>query len=108
MAGVAETSREAVAKISQPGRKSVSDLIEAVVVAAMRAGAADLSMKEIQADLRRVYGREVEVASISGRVNELVAAKRLVRLENNRRPCRVTGHTIAPLAAPMVQERMFY
>lgn len=108
MSGVADTSREAASKISGLARKSLSDLIEAVVVGAMRAGAADLSMKEIQAELRRVYERDVEVASISGRVNELVAAKRLVRLENSRRPCRVTGHTIAPLSAPLVQERMFY
>ena len=108
MSGVADTSRQAVAQISNPARKTLGDLIESVVVAAMRAGAADLSMKEIQADLRRVYGRDVETASISGRVNELVAAKRLVRLDTSRRPCRITGHTIAPLSAPLVQERMWY
>lgn len=108
MAGVTETSRQAVAQISNPARKSLADLIELVVVAAARAGVRDMSMKEIQSDLRRLYGREVEVASISGRVNELVSARRLVRDDINRRRCTVTGHTVAPLSAPPVQERMFY
>jgi hypothetical protein len=108
MSGAAQTSRQAVAEISGTVRKTLGDLIESVVASAMRSGARDLSMKEIQAELRRVHGRDVEVATISARVNELVTAKRLVRDAHGHRPCRITGKTVAPLTVPLVQERMFY
>jgi hypothetical protein len=105
---VADSSRASLAQISMPGRKSLLDLIESVVAQACRSGAKDLSMKEVQAALRRVHGRDVEVASISARVNELVSAGRLVRDKLHMRPCTVTGRNIEPLSAPMVQDRMFY
>lgn len=105
---VTSTSRESLGQISLPVRKSLSDQIESVVASACRAGARDMSMKEAQAALLRVYGRTVELSSISGRVNELVAAKRLVRDKLNTRPCTVTGQAIHPLSVPAEQARMFY
>jgi len=108
MMSIADTSRESLGQISLPARKSLSDQIESVIASACRSGAKDMSMKEAQAALARVYGRTVELSSISARVNELVAAKRLVRDKLNTRPCTVTGQAIHPLSVVAEQERMFY
>lgn len=105
---IADSSRQALAQISKVGQMSMLDQIESVIAQAMRNGAKDLSMKEVQLAMVRVYGRSVELSSISARVNELVSAKRVVRDKVNLRPCTVTGKAIEPLSVVAEQERMFY
>jgi hypothetical protein len=101
------SSIEAHSQISNPKRKSKADLIESVVVVAMRSGATDLSMREIQAGLLSRFDMRLDLSSISARVNELVAAGRLLRDKTYTRPCRVTGAGVHPVCAPMEQVRMF-
>ncbi|SEN72000.1 hypothetical protein SAMN05216404_106183 [Nitrosospira multiformis] len=55
----------------------------------------NISLKEIQSIHRRNYG-DIELSTVSARVNGLVAAKRLERLEGTRK-CSVTGVNIHPL-----------
>lgn len=101
------TSIEAISRLSTPKRKSKSDLIESVVVVAMRSGAADLSMREIQAGLESRFDMRLDLSTISARVNELVTAGRLLRDKTYVRPCRITGVGVHPVSAPMEQVRLF-
>ena len=55
----------------------------------------DLSLKEIKGIYGRLYG-EIEVSTISARVNALVAAGRLERLDDARK-CSVTGINVLPV-----------
>ena len=102
MTNIAPASRQALAAISLPDRKTKADLIEDVVADAMRAGRPNVSMREVQARLLAAYGLRVDMSTISGRVNELVAAGRLVRSKTTR-PCTVTGQGIHALSKLMVQ-----
>lgn len=111
---VADTSRQSLAAVGLGGRKTLADKIFGVVQAAQRNGAKDMSMREIQQALASSSfddaGRPlwVDVSSISGRGNELVAAERLVRDRLNTRPCRISGRLIEPLSVPARQERLCY
>jgi hypothetical protein len=101
------SSIQAHRQISARRKKSKADLIESVVVVAMRSGAADLSMREIQAGLETRYDLRLDLSTISARVNELVSAGRLLRDKTITRPCRVTRVGIHPVCAPLEQVRMF-
>jgi len=56
-----------------------------------------LSLKEIQRIYRARHG-DIELSTISARVNALVAAKRLERLETTRK-CTISGVSIHPVRA---------
>lgn len=102
MTNIARASRQALASISLPHRKTKSDLIDDVVADAMRAGCQDVSMREVQARLMAAHGLRLDLSTISGRVNELVAAGRLIR-STTTRPCTVTGQGIHALSKQMAQ-----
>lgn len=103
---VANTSRESLAHVPLRERQNLSDQIHDVVAAALRNGAKDVSMREVQDVLWRVHGKRVDMSSISGRVNDLVAAKRLVRDTEHARPCQISGREIHPLSVPAQQGRL--
>lgn len=107
---IADTSRASVAQISNPLRKSMGDMIESVVAkyTAPGNGHRDMTMREIKAGLATVFERDVDLSTISARVNELVAAKRLVRDAEHTRACTVTGVHVAPLSLPPEQGRLYY
>ncbi len=111
---IADTSRRSLGAVGLRGRKTLADKIHGVVQAAQRNGARDMSMREIQRTLAErevdANGRPlwVDVSSISGRVNELVAAQRLLRDRAHPRPCLVSGRMIEPLSVPVRQERLCY
>lgn len=86
-------------------QKSVGDLIESTVVVAMRSGNADLSMRELQNLIDQRYQRWYDLSTISGRVNELISAKRLHRRQDKRR-CLVTGAGVRPLYVTPEQMRI--
>ena len=67
-----------------------------------------MSMQEIQAPLERAVARRVDMSTISARVNELVAAKRVVRDIDHPRACSVSGAMICPLSVAPKQVRAFY
>jgi hypothetical protein len=102
MTNIAPASREALASISLPHRKTKGDLIDDVVADAMRSGCRDVSMREVQARLMAAHGLRLDLSTISGRVNELVAAGRLLRSKTTR-PCTVTGQGIHALSKQMAQ-----
>jgi hypothetical protein len=58
----------------------------------------DMSLKEIQRWYRASYG-EIDLSTVSARVNALVAAKRLERLETTRK-CSISGINIHPVRIP--------
>lgn len=105
---VAPTSAQALAKISMPERATLADLIELTIAQLMREGCKDVSAREAREELHRRYGRFEEMSTMSGRIANLIAAKRLVRDKANTRMCKITGETIAPLSVPAKQDRMFY
>lgn len=100
-----ETSGQALRAVGQRKEGSQMARIEAVVLGVCRNGRKDISMREIQAELRRVHSVDMEMSSISARVNKLVSAKRLVRC-GYARQCSVSGVDIHPLAAPVFQARL--
>ena len=55
----------------------------------------NISLKEIQSIYNR-YHKDIDLSTVSARVNGLVAAKRLERLEETRK-CSITGVNIHPL-----------
>lgn len=102
----ADTSRQSITGMSMRKRKSLADEVETAISQIQRASG-DASMKEVQDHLERHIGRRVDVSSISARVNELEAAKRVVRDRTCTRPCRMTGQAIHPLSVAPEQRRMF-
>lgn len=105
-AGVAGTSRDALAEVSLTARKTMGDRIHDVVAQACREGAKDMSMREIQLALNQRSGIYMDMSSISARVNALVCAQRLVRDKLNPRQCSITGKNIEPLSLPVQQARL--
>lgn len=99
----AQSSAETIAAI---GARKLSEGQEGVMQAirAIRAdGYPDATANEIAVRWEAQHdGRRSNHGAITGRINELVAAKRLVRVAD-RRKCRVTGWLAAPLAIPAEQ-----
>lgn len=94
-------------KISKPRRRTQGDFIEGVVRCALTAGIKDLSMQELKNILARQYDTAMDMSVISRVVNELVAAGRLVRDQDHKRACSLSGVQIQPISMPLVQGRMF-
>jgi hypothetical protein len=79
--------------------KTQGDRIVDVVAAAGR----DMSLREIALDYESAYLLPLDISTASARVNSLVAAKRLERLETTR-PCSMSGRPIHPIRIPQKQE----
>lgn len=82
-------------------QKALYDL----VLGAQRNGAADMSMRELQAAYERLHGKRIDMSSVSSCCNGLVAAGRLAR-STPVRSCTVTGRDILPLSVPLTQARL--
>jgi hypothetical protein len=89
------------------GLKSRADDIFLIVATACRAGVEDLTGREIQTLYERRYGRRIESGTISARVSELLAARRILR-RPQRRVCTVTREVAAPVYVVMKQTRMVW
>jgi hypothetical protein len=89
------------------GLKSRADDIFLIIATACRAGVDDLTGREIQALYERRYGRRIESGTISARVSELLAARRILR-RPQRRVCTVTREMVASVYVVMKQVRMEY
>lgn len=107
----AQSSAQALASVGLSNIKKLQDRIHDICIAAQRNGVLDLSGREIQQRYEQQYsieqGRDVriEMSSVSSRVNALVSAGRLERLEVAR-ACSVTGSNILPVRVPMMQARL--
>lgn len=105
------TSAQALHAVGLTSLKHLQDKIVDICVAAQRNGAQDLSGREIQQLYEQRYSAEqgravrIEMSSVSSRVNALVSAGRLQRLDIPR-ACSVTGSSILPVRVPMTQTRL--
>ena len=104
----AQTSAQAFRDISMPVRKGQLDAIFDLVVAAVRNGAQDMSLQEIAYMFEMVNGKRIDVGTVSGRVNQLVTAGRLVRQPNTERRCSRSGKVVHPVTVPARQDRFVY
>ncbi|SFB96358.1 hypothetical protein SAMN05216344_106110 [Polaromonas sp. OV174] len=77
-----------------------------VVLDSQRSGTQDMSLNEIRDIYESRQGRRIELGFVSARVSELVAAKRLVRLDDIR-ACSVTGSAVRPVCVPSEQAGLF-
>ena len=101
------SSAQALAALGNGGKKRQLDDIHDICLAAQRNGADDLSGKEIQQRYELLHGKRIESSTVAGRVNDLVAVKRLERLTFVR-SCSVTGRDIHPVRVPATQARLVY
>ena len=95
----------ALSAIGLLGMKTRADDVLLVIATACRAGVEDLTGREIQALYERRYGRRIESGTISARVSELLAARRILRRPQTR-ICTVTREIAAPVYVVMKQTRM--
>lgn len=104
---VADTSVESLQRISNSQDfKSLGDLIVVIVRNAQRAGAQNMSMREIKQALLADWSRDVDMSTISPQVNRMVVCGRLLRDKDHPRVCTVSGVPISPLSVPVVQTRL--
>lgn len=104
MTAVAETSREALSKISGTRAALITDAIFRAVEEAERAGTDGASMREIKEALAK-RNMDVDMSTISGRVAELIKVKRLKR-KTEKRMCSVSHQCIGPLVVTPLSERI--
>jgi hypothetical protein len=103
---VTETSRDAYDQAISSGRTAaLTDAIFKAVERAHRNGIKDMSGREIKEAIRDEFPR-ADCSDISGRVRELVRAKRLAKNKDQKRPCTITGFSIGPVSIPRIQDRI--
>jgi hypothetical protein len=86
--------------------KSQADRLCAIVLSFCAGGSgADLSMQEIKKIHQQLHG-DIELSTVSARINSLITAKRLARRSTTRK-CSVTGVLIHPVSAPFGQGELF-
>lgn len=104
---VADTSIAAWRKMPCAKLKTQNDRIAAIV----EASDGDMSLGEIKVIYRQLFqrgvpeGKRIEANTVSRAVNDLIASKRLERLEETR-PCNFTGVDIHPVRVPARQHNI--
>ena len=99
------TSAQALAAIGNKALAASCTRLLDICIAGQRNGAVDFSSREIQSLYEAQFSQRIEAGTISARVNELVASKRLVRSLVSR-PCVVTGRPVHAVFAPATQVRL--
>lgn len=99
-------SQVAAEKQEQRQRKQQGDVVLDIVVAAVRNGAIDMSLREIAQTFTKVHRKPIDVGTVSARVTALVDAGRLVRLPGSVRACSISGKTVSPVTVPATQVRL--
>ena len=102
-----EASYLALGQLGLVGLKTSADDVYLVIAAACKAGAADLTRRELQALFEKRFERRMDASSISARVNELVTAQRVFERKDNR-VCGVTGNMVGAVYVVMKQTRLVY
>jgi hypothetical protein len=102
-----DASYLALGQLGLVGLKTSADDVYLVIAAACKAGAADLTRRELQALFEKRFERRMDASSISARVNELVTAQRVLERPDNR-VCTVTGNMVGAVYVVMKQVRLVY
>lgn len=95
---VRDTSIEAYHNISNTYKATVCDSIYSIVAESNSA----LSLREIQSRYNSTHQASIDVSTVSGRVNELIAAGRLERTAPVRK-CTFSGKSVHPVSIVPVQ-----
>lgn len=105
-APVGITSREASARaldqVGIRGRKTQLDEVMDIVRGAQMHGAESLTRREIRQRWERLSSKRIDTSTVSARVNDLLAAGRLVASQEPR-ICNVTGKLVTTVFAPRKQ-----
>lgn len=115
---VQDTSINSYYSMPNEKKQGQADRIEAVVkFLCTGTPGADCSLREIKRtydarykgtyDARGKMITEIDVSTVSARVNELIAAVRLFRPENYSRKCSISGETVHPVKLPSAQFTLF-
>ena len=107
ISNVATTSRQALARLSQPGKNTQGDDVFEVISKACAAGRKDLSLREIKHLYQDRYSRDIDVSTVSARVNALVKAKRLVHAAESRL-CAWSARSVLPVSLAPTQPDLPY
>ena len=105
---VAQTSYAALEGLSRQAVSARAAEVLLVVTLACKAGHKDMSLREIKQAYIRQFDKDIDVSTVSARVNELVKAQSLVRLAGSRRPCTLSKASVLPVTVPVVQARLAY
>lgn len=95
---VLDTSIDAYHSIGNAYKATVCDSIYSIVAESQAA----LSLREIQSRYNDLFDANIDVSTVSGRVNELVTANRLERTTPVRK-CNFSGKTVHPVSIVPVQ-----
>lgn len=98
---VLDTSIDAYHSLGNVYKENVCESIYAIVLLAHES----LSLREIQAKYNSLLSANIDVSTVSARVNELVTAGRLERTAPVRK-CKFSGKTIHPVSIVPVQMRL--
>lgn len=102
---VTDASYLALEQLGLIGLKTSADDIYVVIAAACRAGALDVTGREIQALYEKRFERRIESGTISARTGELLTAGRISR-RSDVRVCSVTQKMARPFYVLAKQTRM--
>lgn len=102
-----EASFVALGQLGLLGIKTSADDVYLVIASAIRAGAVDVTRREVQVLFERRFERRMDANLISARVNELVTAGRVFERKEDR-ICTVTGNKVGALYVLMKQTRMVW
>lgn len=98
---VLDTSIDCYHSMGNMYKATVCNFIYSIVAHAQEA----LSLREIQAKYNSLLSANIDVSTVSARVNELVTAGRLERSAPVRK-CNFSGKTIHPVSIVPVQMRL--
>ena len=102
-----EASYVALGQLGLMGIKTSADDVYLVIASAIRAGAVDVTRREVQVLFERRFERRMDANLISARVNELVTAGKVLERKEDR-ICTVTGNKVGALYVVMKQTRMVW
>ena len=104
---VQDTSIDAYRSMPVRKRATQADQIHSIVETFCSSWGKDLSLNEIKRLWRRLYKKDIELSTVSARVNELVAAGRLERLDTIRKCTVIKDSSIHPVRIPEGQRGLF-
>lgn len=100
------TSADAYSALGLKAVQGQARAIFDVVLGAQKAGARDMSLREIREAYERRCNKRIDVSSVSARVNNLIAMGWLERRAEVR-PCSISNAGVRPVFVPAKQARMF-
>lgn len=100
-----DTSSSAFKELGLKALQAQARAVFDVALACQKAGARDMSLREIREAYERTHGVRIDVSTISARVNGLVAMGWLQRREETR-ACTISKHGVRPVFVPAKQARL--